>query len=261
MKRLISLLLVTVLALSLAACAKTNSGDNIQAIKDRGVLRVGVKVDVPLYGFLNPDTNEQEGFEADLARELAKRIIGDETKVEFQAVTAQTRGPLIDNGEVDIVIATYTINEERKLSYNFTTPYFVDAIGFLVKKSLGAKNITDLNGKSVGVAQSATTKAALTEKTAELGISFKIEEFGSYPELKTALTSERIDAFSVDKSILLGYIDDDTEIIEETFAPQEYGIASKLENKELAKYLDDFIKDSKSDGTLDNLIAKWGLNK
>jgi putative glutamine transport system substrate-binding protein len=289
MKKLLSLLLVAVLALSLFACAAketpaasdptppasdvTAPADaetpdapevlpaGVQAIKDRGVLRVGVKVDVPLYGFLNPDTNEQEGLEADIARALAKKIIGDENAVEFQAVTAKTRGPLLDNGEVDVVIATFTITEERKLSYNFTTPYFQDAIGFLVKKSLGAETISDLAGKNIGVAQSATTKDAIIAKTAELGIEVKFSEYASYPELKTALTSGRIDAFSVDKSILLGYLDDDTTILGETFSPQEYGIASKLTNTDLAAYLDDFITSSQADGTLGELVAKWGLDK
>lgn len=287
MKKALALLLVALMALSLFACAKetpaptpdptpaVNEGTDaevpaapadtlapdVQAIADRGVLRVGVKVDVPLYGYLNPDTNEQEGLEADLARALAKAIIGDENAVEFQAVTAQTRGPLLDNGEVDVIIATFTITEERKLSYNFTTPYFVDAIGFLVKKELGAKTITDLDGLTIGVAQSATTKAAIEEKADELDIEVHFSEFASYPELKTNLTSGRIDAFSVDKSILLGYIDENTEIIEETFKPQEYGIASKLSNTGLAEYLDTFITDMQADGSLEALISTWGLDK
>jgi putative glutamine transport system substrate-binding protein len=232
----------------------------VQAIADRGVLRVGVKVDVPRFGYLNPETNKQEGIEADLAAEIAKRIVGDETKIEFQAVTAKTRGPLLDNGEADMVIATFTITEERKLSYNFSDPYFTDGIGFLVKKSLGAKEIADLDGKTIGVAQSATTKDALAEKGAELGIEFKYSEYASYPELKVALTSDRIDAFSVDKSILLGYLDDGTEILEETFKPQEYGIATKFDNKELAAFVNDVVNELKSDGTMDSLIAKWELN-
>ncbi|MDR0905882.1 MAG: transporter substrate-binding domain-containing protein [Oscillospiraceae bacterium] len=289
MKKLLSLLLVAVLALSLFACAakETPAASDptppvsdaaapddaaepdapevlpagVQAIKDRGVFRVGVKVDVPKYGFQNPDTGEQEGLEADLARAIAKKIIGDENAVEFTAVTAQTRGPLLDNNEVDAIIATFTITEERKLSYNFTTAYFQDAIGFLVKKDLGATKISDLDGKTVGVAQSATTKAAIEEKAAELGIKISFLEFGSYPEINAALMSGRVDAFSVDKSILLGYIGDDTEIIDETFKPQEYGIATKLANTDLAAYLEDYITTSLGDGTLDALISEWGLDK
>ena len=265
MKKIVALVLVVLMVLPIVGCAKkeanTEPPSGIQVIKDRGVLNVGVKVDVPLYGYLNPETNEQEGIEADIARALAKAIIGDENAVSFQAVTAQTRGPLLDNGEVDVIIATFTITEERKLSYNFSQPYFIDAIGFLVKKELGANTITDLAGLNIGVAQSATTKAAIEEKGAELGITFNFSEYADYPTLKTNLTSGRIDAFSVDKSILLGYVDENTMIIEETFKPQEYGIASKFTNTELASFVDDLIGEMKANGELDALASKWGLDK
>lgn len=274
MKKLIALLLITVLLLSFAGCGNTAkpapapSGSEpagnalpaqLQTIVDRGVLRVGTKVDVPHFGYQNADTNEVEGAEVDIARAIAKRLLGDENAIETQGVTAQTRGPLLDNGEVDIIIATFTITEERKQSFNFTVPYFVDEIGFLVKKSLGATDIKSLDGKLIGVAQSATTKAALEEKASELGISFKFSEFASYPELNTALGSGRIDAFSVDKSILLGYVNETSEILEEGFKPQEYGIACKLDNKDLAAYLDEAIEEMKADGTLDTIFEKWGL--
>lgn len=277
MKKLTSLLLAAMLLLSLAACgnsapssstpetpASSGSGSaalpaQLQAIVDRGVLRVGTKVDVPKFGFDNPETGEVEGMEIDLAKALAKKLLGDENKIEIQGVTAQTRGPLLDNNEVDIIVATFTITEERKLSFNFTQPYYTDGIGFLLKKELGAKAIKDLDGKKIGVAQSATTKAALEDKAKELGITFKFSEFASYPELKTALTSGRIDAFSVDTSILRGYVDESTEILAETFKPQEYGIASKLDNKDLAAYLDAFVKELKDDGSLEAMIAKWQL--
>lgn len=262
--------MVTLLLVTAAGCSNASSAvssvegegalpADVQAIVNRGVLKVGVKVDVPYFGYQNPDTNELEGMEIDLARALAKELLGDESKIDCQAVTAKTRGPLLDNNEVDIVIATFTITEERKLSYNFTEPYFTDGIGFLAKKDLGAVTISDLDGKTIGVAQSATTKDALAQKAEELGIRFNFSEFASYAELKTALTSGRIDAFSVDRSILLGYLDDNTMLLEETFKPQEYGIACKLSNKGLAAYLDDFLKKIAEDGTLDGIISKWGL--
>lgn len=233
---------------------------DLQKIVDRGVLKVGTKIDVPNFGYTNPDTNKTEGMEIDIVKLIAKDLLGDENAYEITGVTAATRGPLIDNGEVDFVIATFTINDERKLSYNFTQPYYSDAIGFLVKKDLGAKEIADLDKKTIGVAQSATTKVALEELTKEKGITFKYSEFASYPELKTALTSGRIDAFSVDKSILLGYVDNNSEILKEDFKPQDYGIASKLDKKDLAKYLDNFVAKIKDDGTLSKIISEWKLN-
>jgi len=150
---------------------KDTAASDVQKIKDAGKLKVGVKVDVPKYGLKNTTTGEVEGMEVDIAKAVAKKIFGDESKIETTAVTAKTRGPLLDNGEIDAVIATFTITEERKQSYNFSDPYFTDGVGLLVKKSLGVKEFKDLNGKTIGVAQSSTTKKALEEQATKDGIT------------------------------------------------------------------------------------------
>lgn len=231
----------------------------VQSIKDRGVLKVGVKVDVPKFGYKNPQTGEIEGFEVDLAKQVAKKIFGDENKIELQGVTAKTRGPLLDNGEIDMVAATFTITEERKNSYNFSDPYLTDGIGLLVKKSLGASSLKDLNGKTIGVAQSSTTKPALEDEAKKQGITLKYSEFGSYPEIKAALDSGRVDCFAVDASILNGYVDDTSVILDDRFNPQEYGIASKKDNTELAKLINEVVGEMKASGEIDKLIKKWEI--
>lgn len=237
----------------------SSEAKEIQAIKDRGVLKVGVKVDVPKYGYKNPQTGQVEGLEIDISKAIAKKILGDENKVEFQGVTAKTRGPLLDNGEIDMVAATFTITDERKKSYNFSDPYIKDGVGLLVKKSLGASSLKDLNGKTIGVAQSSTTKDALQKEAESQGITLKFSELAGYPELKAALDSGRIDCFAVDASILNGYVDDSTVILDDRYDPQEYGIASKKDNTELAKVINEVIDDMKSSGELDKLIAKWDI--
>ncbi len=78
-----------------------SNSDQVQAIIERGVLRVGVKQDVPNFGYKNPDSGEFEGLEIDIARKIADELGVD---IEFTPVTAQTRGPLLDNGQVDLVI-------------------------------------------------------------------------------------------------------------------------------------------------------------
>lgn len=243
-----------------SSSTNSNGVTTVESLKKAGKIKVGIKEDVPNFGYMNPDTNKNEGMEPDIARLIAKEITGDENNVEFVGVTAKTRGPLLDNGEIDMVIATFTINEERKKSYNFTTPYYKDEIGFLARKNDGFTDISSLDGKTIGVVQSATTKAAIEEKAKELGISFKYQELGSYPELKTSLTAKRIDAFSVDKSILTGYVDDRTEILTDGFSPQEYGITTKKSNTELNDYLDKLVIKWEKDGTLEKIYKTWNLN-
>lgn len=247
--------LTAVLAL-LTGCG---GASDLAKVKKNDVLKVGVKVDVPNFGYKNTSTNEIEGFEIDLSKAIAKEILGDENKVQLQAVTAKTRGPLLDTGELDLVIATFTITEERKQTYNFSQGYFTDGVGLLVKKDSGIKSLADLNGKTIGVAQSATSKTALEEAAKEKGITLKFSEFSSYPEIKAALDSGRVDCFSVDASILGGYVDDSSVILDERYKEQEYGVASKKTNTELAAKVDEVITNLKSSGELDKMIEKWGL--
>jgi putative glutamine transport system substrate-binding protein len=271
MKKLYVLILslMMFIALAVAGCGSTTdskpaaggtgTAPEVKAIQDRGTLKVGVKVDVPKFGFKDPKTGQIDGFEIDLTRALAKKILGDEKKFEAQGVTAKTRGPLLDNGEVDLVIATFTITEERKQSYNFSDPYFTDGVALMVKKDSGITDLKGLADKTIGVAQSATSKKAIQEAADKLGIKVKFLEFGTYPEIKTALDSGRINCFSVDGAILYGYLDDTTVILNDRFTPQEYGVASKKANAGLAKVVNDTINDMKKSGELDKLMQKWGL--
>ncbi|MDA8441729.1 MAG: transporter substrate-binding domain-containing protein, partial [Peptococcaceae bacterium] len=152
-----------------------------------------------------------------------------------------------------------TITDERKKSYNFSEPYYTDGVGLLVKKSAGFTGLKDMNGKTIGVAQSATSKKAIQAEADKLGIKVNFLEFSTYPEIKAALDSGRVDAFSVDGSILQGYLDDSTQILPDRFSPQDYGIASKKGNDGLAKIVNDTIVKLKSSGELDSLRQKWGL--
>lgn len=274
MKKLTILLLVVMVTLStiLVGCGGSTPAPatkapesaavapDIKAIKDRGILKVGVKVDVPKFGYKDPKTGKIDGFEIDLAKALAKKILGDENKIELQGVVAKTRGPLLDNGDLDTVIATFTITEERKNSYNFTDPYYTDGVGLMVKKSSGLKSLKDMNGKRIGVPQSATARKALQAEVDKIpGMKVSFLEFGTYAEVKTALDAGRIDVYSIDVAILMGYMDDSVEILSDRYAPQLYGAATKKNNTALAKLINDTFADMKKSGEMDKLLSKWGL--
>ena len=209
---------------------------------DPNVLRVGTKIDVPGFGFQNPETGNIEGMEVDIARELAKRIKGSPDALKVTGVNVTTRGAMLDNGTLDATLATFTITEARKKSYNFSRPYYTDHIGVLVKKSSGIVDLKDLDGKTVGVALSATTRDKLTAAGDEIGIHMNFAEYSTYPEIKIALVTGRVDAFSVDRS------------------PQEYGVATKKSNTELADQVDAAIGAMADDGTLTALQERWGLS-
>jgi putative glutamine transport system substrate-binding protein len=207
----------------------------------------------------NPETGLYEGMEIEISKLLAKEIFGDPSKVAFTPVTAKTRGPLLDNGDIDFVIATFTVTEERKLTYNFSSIYYTDGIGLLVKTSSGIKTFKDAANKTIGVAQSATTRASLEAASKDQNLKVTFAEFATYPEIKAALDSGRVQVFSVDKAILRGYLDSESQILPDTFSPQPYGVATKLNNKALASWVDGQIAKWLSDGTINGLIKQFDL--
>lgn len=227
-----------------------------EVLVDTTDLVIGVKQDVPNFGYKDPKTGTYSGIETDLAKMVADEL---KVKIRYVPVTAQTRGPLLDNEQVDMDIATFTITDERKKLYNFTSPYYTDASGFLVNKSAKIKKIENLNGKTIGVAQGSITQRLITELGKKKGLKFKFVELGSYPELITSLHAHRIDAFSVDRSILSGYTSKRTALLDDSFKPSDYGIVTKKSNTELNDYLDNLVTKWSKDGSLQKLYDRYKL--
>ena len=269
MKRIIPLLLLPLLAILLILpffgqiSALTNSTSDaqleagVQEIVDRGVLRVGVKQDLPNFGYRDPKSNKYTGMEVEIAKKVAAELGVD---IEFTPVTAQTRGALLDNGQLDMVIATFTITEERKELYNFTTPYYTDAVGFLVRKDSNIQSSWEaLDGLTIGVTQGSIQWGLLEEIAAEKGIELNFRELGSNSEVVVALAAHRVDAFSIDQSILSAFLGKTNELLDLQYQPSEYGIVTKKSNTDLATYLDGLVQDWTEDGTLQTIYDDFGL--
>lgn len=246
---------------------------DVQAIIDRGVLRVGVKNAVVGFGFEDTLTGEYSGMEISLAEKIAEHLGVD---VEFTAVTAATRTELLDSGDIDCVLATFTITDERKESWDFTTPYYTDYVSVLVENESGIKTLADMVDKKVGVSSGSTSAKALVQAMIEggfidgtnfdaetfdpamwtEGVSF--QQYEDYPTISTALSAGEVDAFCVDKSILAIYNTDTRDYIEDKFSPQEYGVAT-TKGSGLSAVAEELITGWLADGTIDGLIAENGL--
>ncbi|MEE3497047.1 MAG: transporter substrate-binding domain-containing protein [Butyrivibrio sp.] len=251
-----------------------SASEDVQAIIDRGVLKVGVKNAVMGFGFEDPLTGEYSGLEIELAKALADKL---GVEVEFTAVTAATRTELLDSGDIDCVLATFTITDERKESWDFTTPYYTDHVTVLVEDAKGIKTLDDLMDKKVGVSSGSTSAKSLVKAMIEKGLisgdgfdeeSFdpatwttgvKFQQYDDYPTISTALSAGEIDAFCVDKSILAIYKTEGRSYIDAEFAPQEYGIAT-TKGSGLSKTAEELITEKLADGTIDKLISENGLD-
>ena len=255
-----------------AASSEAVSAD-VQAIVDRGVLKVGVKNAVKGFSFQDTLTGEYTGLEDSLAEMIAEHLGVD---VEFTTVTAATRGELLDSGDIDCVLATFTITDERKKSWDFSTPYYTDYVSVLVEDSSGIKSLADLKDKVVGVSSGSTSARALVQEMIDEGIltgeGFDAETFNAdtwkdgisfrqyddYPAISTALSAGEVNGFCVDKSILAIYKTEGRSYIDAEFSPQEYGVATK-KGSGFSAVCDELITGWLSDGTIDGLIKDNGL--
>ncbi len=248
--------------------------EDVQAIIDRGVLRVGVKNAVKGFGFQDTLTGEFEGLEISIAKKIAAELGVD---YEFTAVTAATRTELLDSGDIDCVLATFTITDERKESWDFSTPYYTDFVTVLVENASEISTLEGLVDKTVGVSSGSTSAKALLTAMIDKGLvsgeNFDVEtfdpatwtegvsfkQFDDYPTISTALSANEVQAFCVDKSILAIYNTDSRSYIEEQFSPQDYGVATKKDSG-FSAYVEGLITEWLSDGTIEGFITENALN-
>ncbi|KAB2337247.1 transporter substrate-binding domain-containing protein [Cytobacillus depressus] len=264
-RKFASILLAT--SMLLAACGSkdnetgketTGSGakNALEQIKENDKIVFGVKHDTRLFGLKNPSTGEVEGFDIDISKELAKEILGDENKAEFKEVTSKTRIQMLNNGEIDAIVATMTITEDRKKEVDFTDVYFDAGQSLLVKKGSAIKGIEDLGkGTKVLAVKGSTSSNNIREAAPDTTVL----EYENYAEAFTALKAGQGDALTTDDSILYGMADQDSnfELVGGTFTEEPYGIAVKKGSSELVDALNEALKKMKENGKYEEIHNKW----
>lgn len=234
----------------------TTSGSGDTAEDDSEKLVFGVKFDTKLFGLKNTTSGDVEGFDIDIAKLLAKEVLGDETKIELVEVTSKTRIPLLNKGDIDAIIATMTITEERKNEVDFTDVYFEAGQSLLVKKGSEIKSIEDLTKDTTVLAVKGSTS---TDNIRKVAPDAQVLEFENYAEAFTALKAGKGDTLTTDNSILLGMVteDDSFELVGGTFTDEPYGIAVKKGNKDLLDKLNKALETIHSNGEFDKVYDKW----
>jgi putative glutamine transport system substrate-binding protein len=235
---------------------KEAKGGTLEAIKARGKLIAGVKFDTNLFGLKDPATGKVEGFDIDIAKALAKKILGDENKIELKEVTSKTRIPLLQNGDIDLIVATMTITEDRKKQVDFSDIYFKAGQSLLVKKGSPIKGLENLKkGTKVLTVKGSTSATNIRAKAPDATVL----EFENYQDAFTALKAGQGDALTTDNSILLGMQKQDPnyELVGGNFTDEPYGIAIKKGDAEFVGVVNDLLKEMKASGEYDKLYEKW----
>lgn len=219
-----------------------------KAIKDNGSLRLGATRTSVLFSQLNEQDNKVRGFDAGIYLALTRYILGDEEKYDYTQVTSDTRESVLQNDNVDVVFATYSITDKRKEVISFAGPYFSTQQGILVAASnTDINGVDDLAGKKVAV-QSGSTGPQMVE---EFAPEAEIQEFSKDDECRAALEQGRVDAYVVDMTLHMGNVVKNPgkyRIAGDGFGPVDnYGIGIKL-GSDGVEFVNDFLKKFEDDG-------------
>ncbi|WP_376711516.1 transporter substrate-binding domain-containing protein [Carnobacterium divergens] len=250
--------LLFLMMLVLTACGKASvANEDIKTrIKTSPTIVWGVKTDTRLFGLINIESREIEGFDIDIAKALTTEMLGKNGKAEFVEVTSKTRIPLLKNGNIDAIIATMTISDERKKVVDFTDSYFDAGQSLLVKKGSPIKSIADLNARTTVLAVKGSTSAInIRAKAPET----KVLELENYAEAFTALQSGQGNAMTTDNSILLGIAEEnpDYELAGGNFTDEPYGIAINKGQEPFLKEVNHALETIRANGTYDKIYQKW----
>ncbi|MBM6994083.1 glutamate ABC transporter substrate-binding protein [Paenibacillus sp. DXFW5] len=272
--RLISIAAVCALAV-LAGCANNGAGGNtagdggnaaptagesgsgaLGKIKERGKLLVGVKYDTKLFGLKDPASGNVEGFDIDISKAIAKHIFGDENALELKEVTSKTRIPMLNNGEIDMIVATMTITEERKKEVDFSDVYFQAGQSLLVKKGSPITGIENLTSDSTVLGSKGSTSVKNIRDKVN---GIKVLEFDNYQDAFNALKAGQGDALTTDDAILYGMSaqDPNYEVVGKPFTDEPYGIAVQKGNSDIVQAINDTLKELHDSGEYDKIYEKW----
>ena len=188
-------------AVALGLAASTATAQTLNTVKSRGVLNCGSNPGLAGFGQPDPQGN-WTGFDVDFCRAIAAAIFDDPTKVKFVPLTAKDRMTALQSGEVDVLArnTTWTSSRDSALGLNFTSIYYYDGQGFIVRKSLKLNSALELSDAAVCVGQGTTTELNLADYFRANKMKLKTVTFATNDETVKAYEAGRCDAFTTDAS-------------------------------------------------------------
>ncbi len=232
---------------------KFEAGTTMARLQDTGEIRIGVKYDVPPFGFKNPTSGAIEGFDIDFGKAVAEKL-GVEPK--FVEAISDNRIPFIQDGTVDLVLSTMTINEERAEQIGFTDPYFIAHGRILTKKGSDISGVGDLAGNRVCTALGSTYQDTLKKQAPKADLKL----VDTYSECLELIRNGAVDAISTDDVILTGMIiqDKSLQLVKgDVLTVEPYGGGFKKGDAKFAEFLNGVLRDYKSDGRWQKAYDKW----
>ena len=222
------------------------AGTTMAKLSEAGKITIGTKFDQPLFGLKGPD-GTPVGFDVEMGKLIAAKLGIKPEKIEWVETVSANREPFIQNGQVDLVVATYTINDARKQVVDFAGPYYEAGQDFLVLAGNKDK-ITgpeDLAGKAVCTVSGSTSEKNIAAYTTNVLAT------DTYSNCLGPLRSGEVAAVTTDNVILAGLADqnkDEFEVIDKPFTKEPYGIGLKKDDTEFRAFINDTLEESFDDG-------------
>lgn len=188
-----------------AAPAPATGGNTLEAVRERGEVICGGNQSVPGFGYINPDTNEFEGFDIDFCKAVAAAALGDANAFQIRPTTANERFPVLQSGEIDVLIrnTTWTLSRDTNLGADFQPTTFYDGQGMMVRADSGITELEGLEGGTICVQSGTTTEKNLADVFRARGIDFTPVVFDNADATREAYDSGQCDGFTTDKSGLV----------------------------------------------------------
>lgn len=235
-------------------------GSFMDAIRSRGRLVVGVAPDILLFGYVNPSTGHIEGFDVDMLKQVAEAIFGgtDDTidaHISYVAITNPQRLSKIEDGSLDVVADTMTINCARRRLVDFSSVYYQAGQRILVSTDSPAQRIAALAGKRVCAAAGSTSidnLAAQAPAVVRVGLP-------DNTDCLVAFQQGQVDAISTDDAILAGLAAQDpyARIVGPRFTQEPYGMAISLTHPDLTRFVNGVLDHIRADGTWTRIYDRW----
>ena len=226
-----------------------DAGTTMAELNEAGSVTVGTKFDQPGFGLLNP-SGEPEGFDVEIAKIIAAELGIDAENIEFVETVSANREPFIQNGQVDFVVATYTINDKRKEVVDFAGPYYEAGQDIMVAKGNpdGIEGPEDLAGKTVCSVEGSTPAEKIRTDYPEA----QLVTYDVYSKCADDLKNGNAQAVTTDNVILTGLIagsPDDFELVGNPFTEEPYGVGLAKGDDDFRSFINDVLEQSFEDGS------------
>jgi glutamate transport system substrate-binding protein len=231
------------------AADKFEDGTYMKELADAGKITVGVKYDQPGLGFKGAADDIPSGFDVEIAKLLVADLgidPEDTNAVTYEETISDNREPFLQQGKVDLVLASYSITDERRAVVGQTGPYFITGQQVLVPADSDVTGIEDLAGQEVCSVTGSTSIDKINEQGAK-GIGFD-----SYSECVQKVLDGTVAAMSTDGSILAGFAaqnEGQLKVVGDEFSEERIGVGYSLDHPEMCEWINGVLQDSFDDGS------------